>query len=176
MNLPKRYHPALVTLHWLVAILVFLNLVIGLFVLPNISSRFVTGIHILMGVVVLVLIIVRYIVRVSAKKPADATIGNKFLDLIGKLVHYALYVLLFVMASIGLYYEIRSGRLQYVLYNIQVQSGAALQIAGIPLFTIHKYMGFLLVFLLAGHIPAALFHQFVRKDHLLSRMWFERKA
>ena len=32
MEAPKRYHPVLVTLHWLIVLLVFTNLYLGLFI------------------------------------------------------------------------------------------------------------------------------------------------
>jgi cytochrome b561 len=39
---------------------------------------------------------------------------------------------------------------------------------------VHGVIAKLLVALAAVHVLAALYHQFVRKDSLLSRMWFGR--
>ena len=38
------------------------------------------------------------------------------------------------------------------------------------LFTLHRWVGWLVVLLVAMHIGAALYHQFVRRDSVLKRM------
>ncbi|MBI5443905.1 MAG: cytochrome b/b6 domain-containing protein, partial [Deltaproteobacteria bacterium] len=40
----------------------------------------------------------------------------------------------------------------------------------------HGALGSLLTALVILHVAAALYHQFVRKDNLLSRMWFGRDS
>lgn len=39
----------------------------------------------------------------------------------------------------------------------------------------HGVLGAILTLLIAGHVAAFIYHQFVRKDHLFSRMWFGRR-
>src|SRR5215467_5481106 len=86
---PKRYHPALVTLHWLVAVLVLVNLYLGLFDLRPALLRGRGGfqiptstlaVHMATGIAILVLVVLRFIVRSTSKRPADATSGNGLLD------------------------------------------------------------------------------------------------
>jgi cytochrome b561 len=38
------------------------------------------------------------------------------------------------------------------------------------LFVVHRFIGIALAFLLVGHVSAALFHHFVRRDRVLMRM------
>jgi cytochrome b561 len=45
-----------------------------------------------------------------------------------------------------------------------------------PSFVAHSYLATILAVLIGLHVLAALYHQFVRKDHLLSRMAFGRRT
>ena len=81
MNTPKRYHPVLVTLHWLVALLVFTDLCIGYFYIRPIimsghggvpGTDLILKIHMAAGVAILVLLMIRFIIRLTTRKPAPA--------------------------------------------------------------------------------------------------------
>src|SRR6266404_2425874 len=48
--------------------------------------------------------------------------------------------------------------------------------AVLPTFQAHAVLATLLATLIAAHIAAALYHQFVLKDGLLRRMWFGRRT
>ena len=99
-SITKRYHPALVSLHWLVAILIFATVLfageegeggralsVGGF--PPI------GIHMILGISTLVLLTIRLVVRWMTKHPDWASTGTPFLDLVGKLTHFGLYFFTF---------------------------------------------------------------------------------
>jgi cytochrome b561 len=45
-----------------------------------------------------------------------------------------------------------------------------------PSFAAHGYLAALLAAFIALHVVAALFHQFVRKDHLFRRMLFGKRV
>src|SRR5271155_2176770 len=77
----NRYHPALVTLHWLLALLIIGALIIGFFVLAPMVARF--------------------IVRMLTSRPARATTGNPLLDRIAPITHYGFYVLVLLMVASG---------------------------------------------------------------------------
>ena len=86
MNTPKRYHPALVTLHWLIALLIFTDLYIGYFYIRPIlmlghggvpGTDLILKIHMAAGVAILVLLIIRFIIRLTTRKPAPATQASK---------------------------------------------------------------------------------------------------
>ena len=117
---PKRYHPALVTLHWVIVLLVFTNLFIGLFEFePALRSggafRIPEGLlafHMAVGITILVLLIVRFIVRLSTPRPAPADAGSKPLNVLARLVHYALYLVVFATTVVGLIFALQTQRLQ----------------------------------------------------------------
>lgn len=63
MKTPKRYHPALVVLHWLSALLIILALFIGLGVLGNLPNTPekapLLATHMTMGLTILTLTVIR---------------------------------------------------------------------------------------------------------------------
>jgi cytochrome b561 len=71
---PSRYHPALVSLHWLLALLIMLAMGMSTFVLkeiPNTSPDKLGALqgHMLMGLAIGALMMVRLIVRLRTSHP-----------------------------------------------------------------------------------------------------------
>jgi cytochrome b561 len=120
MQSSKRYHPALVTMHWLIALLVFVNLYLGIVVFENRGGgpgdfqaiNPLVTIHMAVGVTIIVLLIVRFILRVRTNRPVEATTGNKFFDSLAKFVHYGLYVTVLAVTVLGLVFSLQTGRFQ----------------------------------------------------------------
>ncbi|MBI5945746.1 MAG: cytochrome b/b6 domain-containing protein [Chloroflexi bacterium] len=172
-NTPARYHPLQVGFHWLTVILVFAAFVLGKSMsgLPNDAGKIVPlGAHMLLGVITLVVIIARFITRLRLPKPAHVTAGNAFFDWVGKLVHYALYALVFLMTVSGMSLSFQSGLMPIVFGG----SGASLP-ADFFEFTSRMLHGFIapaLLLVVVLHVGAALYHQFMLKDNLLARIWF----
>jgi cytochrome b561 len=172
-SVPSRYHPLLVGLHWLIALLVFMALAAGIFLkgLPNEATKIgPLSIHMLLGISILVLMLTRFIVRLLTKKPAPATAGNAFLDKVGVAVHWLLYVAVFGMALSGLGTSAQAGLADIVFRR----SGAPLPVDffAFPARYGHGYTSIVLMVLIAVHVGAWLYHQFIRKDNLFARMWF----
>jgi cytochrome b561 len=172
-NNVTRYHPLQVSFHWLVLILVFIAFILGKYMsgLPNDAGKIAPlGAHMILGGITLVVIIARFITRLRLPKPDSATTGNAFLDQIGKLVHYALYVFVFLMTISGMALSLQSGLMPIVFGS----SGVALPVDFFA-FTSRMLHGFIapaLVLLIILHAGAALYHQFILKDNLLARMWY----
>lgn len=172
MNSPKRYHPLLVTLHWLVAIFVVFNLYIGKFVFPdpNYPEQAARG-HMVMGISVLLLVIVRFVVRQRLPRPADADSGSKLTDMLAKLVHYGLYIVLTLLTAVGAGFAMLSGRFARSFMGAGPASGPPPDFV-LMLRGFHGLLANLLLLLILLHVAAALFHQFVRRDNLIARMWY----
>ena len=171
----KRYHPTLVSLHWLLTVLIGVALFMGSNILSQIPNDnpeklFALKMHMIAGFIILVLMIVRVIVRKITDKPAAADTGNAALNKASVITHYLLYLLVFGMLGSGIATAIISGLPDIVFNN----SGVALPEDFnhiLPRFfhgVIAKGL-FAMIFL---HVLGALYHQFIRKDCLLSRMWF----
>lgn len=171
METPKRYAPALIFLHWLIAALIFLMLGMGFTRLgasPNDAAKVsVLRLHMPLGISILALMLVRLMVRFFSRKPAPATAGNPWLDKIGVLVHILLYVGAIGMGVSGLGISAQAGLAAIVFEG---QGSLPADFSAFPPALGHGLTAFLLSGLILLHIGAALYHQFVRKDHLLARM------
>jgi cytochrome b561 len=166
MDRPKRYHPVHVTLHWLVALGVFINLYLGIFVFSQRgrgSSQYLP-IHMAVGITILVLLLVRLVLRFTVKRPAVATAGHKLLDIIAQVVHYGLYLSVLTVIVLGVVFTAQNGGPQSVFTDSWPEFN------GPPL--IHRMVAYLVAFLLGMHILAALYHQFICRDNLFARMWY----
>jgi cytochrome b561 len=179
MTQVSRYHPLLVTLHWLLAVLIIAMLIVGFFVLEPMSNAQpqkigILRVHMLVGMLILALMVVRLIVRWLAAKPPAATIGSPLLDRIARLVHYGFYLLVLLMVASGYATAILAGLNRSVFQRSGEPLPASFETY--PTFEAHGFLAVLLVGLIALHVAAALFHQFVRRDRLISRMLFGRRG
>ncbi|SDT14442.1 cytochrome b [Bradyrhizobium canariense] len=177
--LVSRFHPLLVALHWLLAILIIAMLGIGFFVLaamPNVDPQKIgiLLVHMSVGMLILALMAVRLVVRAWTSKPADATTGNRLLDRLAPAAHYGFYGVIFLMVASGYATGILAG-LNRIVFQ---RSGEPLppSFAIYPTFVAHFYLALILAGLSSLHVAAALYYQFVRKDRLLRRMWFGRRV
>lgn len=173
---PARYHPVHVALHWLMFLLVIMMLGVGKFVMPGIppdnpQKPSMLQIHAYIGAFITLLLMARVVLLFTTKRPAPADAGNAFLNLIARGVHILFYLLLIGMAVSGL------GMFQQA--NLPaVFSGASPYPADFFVYPPrigHGLISTLLVLLILLHVGAALYHQFIRKDNLLARMWFGKR-
>ncbi len=84
---PKRYSPLWVTLHWVIALLIFATFYLGLSTqdIPLTEKVGILGWHMPLGITVLLLMLVRLFVRWRTPHPEAATAGNVVLDKIGDM-------------------------------------------------------------------------------------------
>lgn len=171
-----RYHPLQITLHWLIVILVFATFVIGksMSQLSNDTAKLAPlAIHMSIGILTLVLTLIRIVARIRLPKPVHANPENSFLDRVSKAVHGFLYLLVLLMAISGISLSAQAGLIPIVFGD----SGAPLP-ADFYAFNARMLHGFVaptLLVLVVVHVGAAIYHQFVLKDNLLSRMWYGRQ-
>lgn len=174
--LASRYQPVLVALHWLLALMIIGLLCLGFFVLANMPNSDPKKLDILVwhmagGMFVLVLMILSIIVRIRSARPATATTGSILLDRLGSIAHYSLYVIVFLMIASG-------WSTGWLISGAFAPHGEPLPetFAVLPTFRVHAVLAILLTILIAGHISAALYHQFALKDGLFRRMWFGERT
>ncbi|MBN2388448.1 MAG: cytochrome b [Anaerolineales bacterium] len=177
MEKPQRYHPLLVGLHWLSAFLIIFMLLVGTFVLaamPNNQAKVLSlGLHMVTGLLILALTSVRLIVRNIKPRPAPATTGSRFLDWVGRLTHGLLYLGAFAMGLSGLGIASQANLFPAVFGGTgELPRSFYLYAPRIS----HEYLSWALLAIIGLHVGAALYHQFIRKDNLLGRMWFAGKG
>src|SRR5260370_8200852 len=150
---PFRYHPVLVSLHWLLAVLILAALAVGFFVLGGMEKadpRKIGGLrgHMAGGMLILALMILRFIVRLLTARPAPA-------NRLAPIVHYGFYLLVVVMAGTGFATALAAGLPEIVFAG----SGAPLPKSFAPSPTFHAHLllatpllGFILL-----HVRAAVY-------------------
>ena len=168
MTPASRYHPLLVVLHWLLAILILAARAVGFFglaAMPNADPAKIAVLrwHMAGGMLILALMLVRFVVRLLTAKPAPA-------NRLASIVHYGFYLLVVLMVGTGFATGLLAGLPEIVF----AQSGAPLpeSFAAYPTFQAHFWLATLLAALVVLHVVAALYHQLVRRDGLLRRMGF----
>jgi cytochrome b561 len=175
----SRYHPLLVALHWLLAVLIIGALCVGFFwlaAMPNTNAEkiAVLRLHMAGGMLILALMVIRLAVRFLTSRPVDATTGSPSLDRLAPLAHCGLYVLVVLMVATGYATGILAG-LPAIVFG---GSGDPLPatFAVYPTFIAHGYLAIALAALIALHVLAALYHQIVLRDGLLRRMAFGHRS
>lgn len=170
---PDRYGAMAVSIHWLSALLILALLGSGFRAANSLDAaakaeflRF----HIPVAIIVLLLTALRIVWwwRFD-RKPLSVEGTPRWQERIARSVHVAFYIVIFGMVTSGI--------------GMMVLSGAAPAVFGaagavLPNFTDypprvpHGLGAFLIVGLLIFHATAALYHQFIRRDGLLQRMWY----
>jgi cytochrome b561 len=167
-----NYHPLLVAMHWLMAVLLVIALAGASRVLvkiPNSDPMKIQGLrqHFAGGILLLTLMVIRLVVRVRTAHPARAFTGNPFLDRLAWLSHRLLYVLVFGQAGSGLVLALQAG-----LPGILFSGHGALppDFWVFPVRSVHYVISRMLMAVIALHVAAALYHAFFLRDGLLQRM------
>jgi cytochrome b561 len=174
-----RYHPLLVALHWVLTLGITVSLVrsfIGLAHMSNADPAKLVALrlHMTAGMVISTVMLIRLAVRFKTAKPPVSTAESSALNPLAAITHYSFYALVFGMAATGLATALLAG-LFPIVYG---HSGAPLPHSFLvyPTRIAHGIIGWTLAILVGLHIVAVLFHQFVKKEGVLRRMWFGRRT
>ncbi len=172
-NTPTRYHPVQVTFHWLVVVLVFAAFLIGKTMVgqPNDADKLMPlALHMGLGIITMIVIVIRFVTRLKLPKPAHVSAGNPFFDWVGKAVHYALYLFVFLMAVSGMSLSVQTGLPSIVFGG----SGSPLpaDFFDFAARMLHGFIAPTLLLLVLLHVGAAFYHQLALKDKLFARMWY----
>ena len=172
---PTRYGTVAVTIHWLSVVLIVMLLASGFRAASMTDPDIKTGllsIHAPLGMAILILTLARVLWWWFADRKPDPVAGDPaWQRFVARAVHILFYVVIIGMASSGIGMMALSGA-GAILFE---GSGAALPnfhdfLPRVP----HGIGARLMVALLILHAGAALYHQFVKRDGLLTRMWYAR--
>lgn len=129
--------------------------------------------HMLWGMVIGVLLIVRLIVRQRSQKPPKADAGNDLLNKGASLAHWGLYILSFAMVASGLSTALMAG-----LLDITFGANGEPIPADLTVYTprvVHGLIAKGMIALILLHVLGWAYHQFILRDKLFSRMWFGKR-
>jgi len=172
-----RYHPILVILHWLLAIMISMQLGFGYFVIarfPNSDPNKLGPLsgHMGIGTAVIVLMFIRLITRYFTIHPEPTASQRQGIGTLRTPIHIALYLVIFTTALSGWF----TGFLIAHLYETPGNTLPA-DFAQYPTRVIHVWMALVLFLLILLHIAAAVKERAVGDKNILGRVWFgKRKA
>ncbi len=171
--LTRTYSPAAKALHWLVALLIAAQLVIG-WTMPHVRKGTLPvgeiGWHVTVGVLIVLLVALRIIVRL-ARPPVGSPPAGGLIDRLGQAGHALLYLLMVVVPVLG--WANANSRDWDVglapLFNLPriMPVGSKL---GHDLGDVHSALSVVLAVLVGLHVLAGLYHHWVRRDDTLRRM------
>jgi cytochrome b561 len=161
-------------LHWLVAVCVLTSAPVAIAMTrvgKGSTQDALYNFHKSLGVVILILMILRLINRLAVGALAPEAGIEPWQKTVSSIVHTSLYVLLLAMPIVGYIANSAYGATTpfFGLFEIPAIMGKNEQLAT-QLFTLHRWVGWLVVLLALTHISAALYHHFIRGDVVLKRM------
>ncbi len=172
MNISRDHYDAgEIVLHWMIAVLV---LVVGAIALLWGSFRpykpMMLNLHALLGLLMYALILLRSIRRLMRPAPRPADGVSALSVALASAVHSLLYFFQIAIPVIGLVsfiWHARTFDLGFLQFTPVVSAQKAIYQ---PTQNLHVWLSYAFMALISLHILAALWHQFVKRDGVLSRM------
>ncbi|MFU7527504.1 cytochrome b [Qipengyuania sp. ASV99] len=159
-------------LHWIMAALLIVQIALGVAAdrtQPD-TARSLLDAHVQLGLTLLALVILRLLWRATHTPPALPTALAQPHRAAAKVTHWALYALMVVMPVSGYLLWMWIGRdldfigtVQIPLPDLSDQDEFWRSLAGYT----HEFAGYALFALIALHIGAASWHEWVRGDRLI---------
>lgn len=174
MTTRHNFHPVIRVLHWLMAVLIFAMLFIGIAMVSTAGSAYHTlvGLHRPIGIALLALVLIRIAVRLKTGAPELPVDLPPIMVSAAKVSHVLLYLSIFVMPLIGW------GMLSAAGYPVVLVKGIVLPPIlphDIALYAVlrvaHTVIALLFFALILGHLAAGLLHALVRRDGAFEAIW-----
>ena len=169
-NLSQKYSKGTIVIHWLTALLILILFPLGKYMegLDPSDKMSLIKIHIILGIIVFLLTIIRSWLFFKAPRPDDLKTGSKFNDKLAVWIHNAFYFLLFGIALAGIAAMILGG------YGDALSTGNAELIIlpdEIPPLKAHGVMALILMLLLGMHVIGVIKHYLFRKENTIKRIF-----
>ncbi len=169
-----RYTRTAVTLHWLIALLIFVALPLGYYMhdLPLTPHKLrLYSYHKWIGVTVFALAAIRVFWRATHRAPPLPDSVPQWEKTAAHATHFALYVLIFAVPLSGWLMSSALG-FQTVWFGVLPLPdlvGKNKELADL-LLEVHETLNLVLAALVLGHIGASFKHHFIDRDDILVRM------
>ncbi len=170
-NTDQSYGSIAKFFHWFMAIAI-ICLLAGGFLFDRESFPFLFKAHKTIGFLILTLAIARLLWRFGNIVPSYDNKFPKIMTLAAHSAHYILYALMIMMPLSAF---ISSNANQYpvsFLFLFDMPSFFSHKDVELAksMMQIHKFLALVLIFFISVHILAALYHHFIKKDNVLTRM------
>ena len=160
------------SLHWLSAILLFIQIPLGFYLVDldfGPERLTVEDIHVTMGLSIFYLVILRLLYKIFNPTPRlepSVFKGQKFL---AKLNHILLYVTIISITISGILKKLFNGETLMIIFKkIKIQDNFEL---GELFYDIHVISNYILIVLIIIHILAVVTHKLFFNDNLLKKMF-----
>jgi len=171
-----RYSRGAIALHWLIAVLILLNIVAA-FVSEDMSKAdraIVMGNHKAIGITILILTLLRIVWRLTHKAPPLMESLKAWEAALARVAHAGFYFLMLTLPVTG--WALSSAFSKGKPVNLFGLANVPALPVGFDEPTVdmfgelHEVFGYLMIALLVLHIAAAVKHQFLDKDQTMRRM------
>ena len=168
-----RYNTTAIALHWLIALLFFATFPLGLYMADlNLSPTKLRlySWHKWIGVSIFFLVLLRILWRASHKPPPPVAMPQ-WQRMAAESVHYVMYACMVVIPISGWLMSSAMGftTVWFGVLPLPDLVERNKDLAG-RLQNVHEWLNYGLLALVAGHVGAALEHQFVKKNGLIGRL------
>ena len=174
---PTHFNITARILHWLMAAMIMAMIFVGLGMMTSLTWRpWLLDLHVPLGIAILLLVIIRFINRLSFSVPKMPADMSKFQSKAAGTLHWLLYGMMLALPLTG-WAQLSAGGFPVKLFSgvnlppILPQSPFLYAL----LHDAHSVMSWLLFFMVVGHLSAALLHAWVYRDGLFSSITWGRK-
>ena len=170
----ETYTPVARILHWVIAVLVVVMIVVGVTISntdDGPGKTVVYNLHKSTGIVLLPLVLFRLFYRLSHPPPPLPADLPQIQQMAAHANHWALYALLIVQPIVG-WIATSAYPAPIPIYGLFEMPRIWPEDRAFSerMFTVHAFIGGILAVLIIVHVAAALYHHFVRRDAVLLRM------
>ena len=175
---PTHFNITARILHWLMASMILTMIFVGLGMMTSLTWRpWLLDLHMPLGIAILLLVIIRFINRLSFPVPKMPTGMSNFQSKAAGILHWLLYGMMLALPLTG-WAQLSAGGFLVKLFPgvnlppILPQSPFLFA----WLHDAHKVMAWMLFLMVVGHLSAALLHAWVYRDGLFSSITWSRKT
>ena len=170
----EGYTRTAISLHWLIVALLVAQFIVA-WTMPHIGRNTpvttLISLHFSFGVLILVVAVLRLFWRASHGEPAPANGLPPWQTASARVVHWLLYLLLFVLPMLGWLNASWRG-MPVVMFGRELPKLLATRAPGWAWTgDVHVFLSTYVLLALVGlHVAAALYHYLIRRDGVLQRM------
>jgi cytochrome b561 len=172
--MPDRYTSTAKWFHWLIVILVGLELLLGV-TMPNIRHHTTPGtlvnLHFSFGITIIAVMLLRVLWRITHRTPPLPLDTSRLQAWAAHLMHFSLYFLLFLIPFAGWAWANAAGWQVKAFWLIPMPNIAPVGWTYTWLAAdAHVYLVALICVFIALHVIASLWHWYFKNDGVLERM------
>ncbi|MDY0321273.1 MAG: cytochrome b/b6 domain-containing protein [Arcobacteraceae bacterium] len=168
-----KYQTSAVLLHWIIGAILSVMLVTGTFILSNMPNTIDKidnfTMHMILGIVVTILSIIRVINIYKSKQPLELPMSKTRAKMM-KLNHIAIYAVVILVGISGIIFSqsVSLGDIVFFGKEIELYQSFKDYTFGV----IHGFLTKVLIFLIVTHVIGVLSYSIKNKVNIVKRMWF----